>query len=100
MPDAELRRRLVARWHESIGAKLDVDEIVGSTVGYSFAEMEELRNLLVMQFFEKGDWDLQRALDQFEVNRQELASQSRHRSASCRCVATSPEQAKPALTCR
>jgi hypothetical protein len=47
------------------------------TDGFSFAELEELRNLLVMQFVEGGRWDLGRALLQFDLNRQELNSTRR-----------------------
>src|SRR5205823_3744217 len=40
-PEADLRRRLVERWHEDIRGSLDFDEAVASTEGYSFAEIEE-----------------------------------------------------------
>src|ERR671932_449330 len=52
MPDAALRRRLMERWHADIRRGLDLDRAVATTEGYSFAEVEELKNLLVMRFME------------------------------------------------
>jgi cell division protease FtsH len=71
-PDAELRRRLIQRWHTDITAAIDIEEAVRSTEGYSFAEVEELRNLLVMHFMDSERWDWNWALKQFAINRQEL----------------------------
>jgi hypothetical protein len=73
-PDAELRRRLLERWHPEVRAHLDEGEAVASTDGYSFAEIEELKNLLVMHFMDTGAWDWGWALKQFDINRQELSS--------------------------
>jgi cell division protease FtsH len=78
-PDPELRRRLVARWHADIQAALDMDEVVASTEGYSFAEIEELKNLLIMQHMESDSWDWGWALKQFDVNRQDLNKRRRRR---------------------
>jgi len=72
-PDADLRRRLIERWHPEVVASLDLDEAVASTDGYSFAEVEELRNLLVMHFMDAEAWDWQWALRQFAINRNELS---------------------------
>jgi hypothetical protein len=74
MPDAGLRRQLMERWHDDIRKSLDLDRAVETTDGYSFAEVEELKNLLVMRFMESGEWDWDWALRQFDVNRSELAS--------------------------
>ena len=57
-PDAELRRRFVAeRWHADIAAAIDLDEVVRVTDGLSFAEMDEVKKLLVLRFLEAGTWD-------------------------------------------
>jgi cell division protease FtsH len=77
LPDAVLRRQLMERWHEDIRRHLDLDEAVASTEGYSFAEVEELKNLLVMHFMDAERWDWEWALKQFDVNRSELATRSR-----------------------
>jgi hypothetical protein len=78
-PDPSLRRRLLERWHVDIRAGLDVDRAVASTEGYSFAEIEELKNLLVLRYTDAGAWDWEWALRQFAENRGELrVRQERH----------------------
>jgi hypothetical protein len=77
-PDAELRRQLIDRWHEDVRGHLDVEAAVASTDGYSFAEVEELKNLLVMHYLDGGAWDWGWALQQFDVNRSEFAARRRH----------------------
>jgi hypothetical protein len=73
-PDADLRRRLIERWHPDIRAGINSDAAVASTEGFSFAEVEELKNLLVMRFMEASAWDWEWALRQFEINRNELSA--------------------------
>lgn len=63
-PTAALRRRLIVeRWHEDIRAALDVDRAVDDTDGLSFAEIEEVRKLLVLRFVETDRWDWQAAIE-------------------------------------
>ena len=78
-PDPELRQRLIEGWHEDIRAHLDIDEAVASTEGYSFAEIEELKNLLIMRFMDHSEWDWRWALDQFDINRKELSKRPARR---------------------
>jgi len=40
----------------------------------SFAEVEELKNLLVLRFVDGGGWDWDWAMEQFRANRSGLAS--------------------------
>jgi cell division protease FtsH len=75
-PEAPLRRRLLERWHDEIRQALDLDRAVVSTDGFSFAEIEELKNLLVMHYMEVNAWDWDWALRQFEINRSELSTRS------------------------
>lgn len=78
-PDAELRRRLIERWHDDIRSGIDIDRAVASSDGFSFAEIEELKNLLVMHYMDVAKWDWSWALKQFAINRAELApKQTRH----------------------
>jgi hypothetical protein len=78
-PDADLRRQLLQRWHADILEAIGLETAVESTEGYSFAEVEELRNLLVMRFVDTQQWDWNWALKQFAINRSELAGKpSRH----------------------
>ncbi|MGE5192894.1 MAG: AAA family ATPase [Deltaproteobacteria bacterium] len=61
-PDAELRRRFVAeRWHADIAGAIDLDDVVRATEGLSFAEMDEVKKLLVLRFLETGAWDWEAA---------------------------------------
>ncbi len=79
LPDAPLRRQLMERWHEDIRAHLHLDQAVASTDGYSFAEIEELKNLLIMHFMDVQRWDWSWALKQFDINRSDLAGRkTRH----------------------
>ncbi len=71
-PDSGLRRQLIERWHADIRTHLDLDQAVASTDGYSFAEVDELKNLLVMHYMDAAVWDWDWALKQFDINRSEL----------------------------
>ena len=63
-------------WHPEIQANIDLDAAVATTDGRTFAEIEELKNLLVLHFMESSAWNWQWALRQFSVNRQELSGRS------------------------
>jgi hypothetical protein len=77
-PAADLRRRLIDRWHEELRRGIDIGRAVATTEGYSFAEIEELKNLLIMRRMDAGVWDWDWALRQFDANRHDLATQRRH----------------------
>ncbi len=76
-PCAELRRRLIARWHPKLLAALDADRAVSSTDGFSFAEVEELRNLLVLRYAETEAWDWGWAERQYALQRGEKPDRAR-----------------------
>jgi cell division protease FtsH len=84
-PDALLRRRLMERWHDEIQSHLNLDTAVASTDGFSFAEIEELKNLLVMNFLDTGQWNWGWALKQFDINRSQLAARE-HRQAGFHAI--------------
>jgi ATP-dependent 26S proteasome regulatory subunit len=48
VPDAVLRRELFDRWHSDIHNGIDIDIAVKETSGLSFAEIEEIKNLLIL----------------------------------------------------
>jgi hypothetical protein len=57
-PDAELRRIFVTeRWHADITSSLCIDRVVRETDGLSFAEMDEIKKLLVLRYLETASWD-------------------------------------------
>jgi hypothetical protein len=75
-PDAALRRRLADRWHAELRAALDLEQIVRDTDGHSFAEIEELKNLLVLGFIDTTEWNWTWAKRQFDLNRQNKKSKT------------------------
>lgn len=78
-PSADLRRELIGRWHADIRAGIDVELAVEQTEGFSFAEAEELKNLLILRHLDAGGWDWAWAMEQFRQNRQDLAAEASRR---------------------
>ncbi len=71
-PDAALRRRLIQElWPREIIENLPVDEVVEKTEGQCFAEVEELKKLLVMRFLDTRVWDWPWAWDSFQHRMEE-----------------------------
>jgi hypothetical protein len=77
-PDASLRRQLIERWHLDIRDHIDMEMAVASTDGLSFAEIEELKNLLVSHYMDADTWDWGWAVRQFDINRSELSNRVAH----------------------
>jgi cell division protease FtsH len=78
LPTEALRRALIDRWQEEVRAGIDVAAAVAGTEGFSFAEIEEVKNLLILRYLDAKQWDWDWAMNQFRENRQELAQQQRH----------------------
>jgi cell division protease FtsH len=76
-PDARLRRQFLERWHSDLMTGMHLDDAVAATAGFSFAEIDELRNLLLMRFVDTGAWNWAEALEQFGHNRADLQTQIR-----------------------
>jgi hypothetical protein len=76
-PDGALRRELINSWHPDIRDGIDINAAVADTAGYSFAEVEELKNLLIMRFLDVQEWDWKWSMHQFAINRDELAAKHR-----------------------
>jgi hypothetical protein len=76
-PAAGMRRRLMERWHADIRAAIDLERAVRSTDGLSFAEIEEVKNLLVLNFTDCNRWDWAWAMEAFAANRADFAAQRR-----------------------
>lgn len=68
-PDAPLRRRLAESWHSEIVCQLDLERLVDETEGCSFAEVDEIKKLLVLGFVDQGQWSLEAALRGFRESR-------------------------------
>ena len=73
-PDAGLRRRYIDRWDPEIRAAVVMERVIADTAGMSFAEIEEVKNVLVLDFLQRKSWDWSEALRQFRHNRAEFAS--------------------------
>ena len=73
-PDNRQRRELMERWHPDIRANLDWERAIASTVGFSFTELDEIKNLLIVHFMDNAVWDWEAAFRQMAFNRQELRS--------------------------
>lgn len=78
-PDVALRRQLIDRWHPDLRSALDLDRVARETDGMSYAEVEELKNLLVLRFADTGGWDWGWAAEQFRANRGGLAGKRKDR---------------------
>jgi len=71
-PDAQLRRQFIAEnWHAEILATIDVDQAVAQSEGLSFAELDEVKRLLVLWHLETQRWDWSRAWAEFRRGRGE-----------------------------
>lgn len=91
-PTPALRRELVERWHPDIRAALNMDRVVSSTDSMSFAEVEEMKNLLIMHFMDKQVWDWDWALKQLEINRHDLGTLRRKRHVGFGGIDGGPER--------
>lgn len=68
-PDAELRRQMIIEfWHEDIINGLDMDDVVSETEGRSFADLAELKKLLVLRFIDTQEWDWAWAWKAFQTS--------------------------------
>jgi hypothetical protein len=75
-PDAEMRRRLILEhWPGEIVQAVPVEQIVEKSESLCFAEVEELKKLLVMRFLDTRQWDWPWAWQQFEQRADRLPPQ-------------------------
>jgi hypothetical protein len=71
-PDAQLRRQFIAEnWRAEILATIDVDQAVAQSEGLSFAELDEVKRLLVLWHLQTHRWDWSRAWGEFRRGRGE-----------------------------
>jgi len=77
-PAADQRRQLmIQRWHAEIVAALDIEAAVAQTEGLSFAQLEEIKKLLVMGRLEHGRFDWQAAWGAFCAGNGQATSKGR-----------------------
>ena len=67
VPSLGLRKQLVDTWHPEILAEIDASEVARRTEGYSFAEVNAIKDMLVTnKLFGDETWNLDRAMELFE----------------------------------
>ncbi len=73
-PDAALRRRFLDdHWQPELLGRLDVDQVVWQTDGLSFAELDEVKKLLVLAYLDTGEWNWTIAWSAFNQGRAEAS---------------------------
>jgi hypothetical protein len=76
-PTAELRREYIeTRWHEDIREQVDIETVVWKTESFSFAEIEEIRKLMVLHFLDHQEWDWEAAWALYASNRPDARANS------------------------
>jgi len=66
-PSLALRKQLVDTWHAEILAEVDASEVAERTEGYSFAEVNAIKDMLVTnKLFGDETWNLDKAMKLFE----------------------------------
>jgi cell division protease FtsH len=69
-PSATMRRRfIVEHWHSDIVGELDLESAVAQTDGLSFAELDEVKRLMVLDFLTTTEWGWSRAWAEFRRGR-------------------------------
>lgn len=71
-PDAALRQRLIeTTWHADLLAGLNICELAQQTSGLSYAEINELKKLLVLGYMDRNVWDWPTAWQTFRQGRED-----------------------------
>lgn len=75
-PTPDLIRKLVVdKWPEDIKKNIDIEKLIKACKGFSFAEVESIRTLLVSEkIINNGVWDLDKALSEFNSRSEEHQS--------------------------
>lgn len=72
-PNAKLRHEFISsRFGKELLALVDVAEIVNKTDEYTYAEMEEIRKLLLLDFIDGKQVSIERTFKLFEMHRKEF----------------------------
>ncbi len=78
-PEAGLRQKLIERWDAEIRGTIGIERMVDDSEGMSFAELDELKNLLIVDYLESNAWDWEKAKRTYRENRADLASGGKNR---------------------
>ena len=73
-PTEKLRRRFVEElFDESIKNRINTEDLISKTSDYSFAELEEVRKLLCLDFINRCEVDVEKSIKTFEMHRKQFA---------------------------
>lgn len=73
-PTAELRHRIINTWHKDAIVHIDVEKLVRQTEGWSGAEINAIRDFMILHYYEKGEWNLSHAINQTIEARPDIAA--------------------------
>lgn len=77
-PNTLLREKLILSWNKGIKLNSqDVDLLVKHTEGNSFAELESIKSDLVINFLMNKNWDIYKAIDNFENREDSLETKNK-----------------------
>jgi hypothetical protein len=65
-PNTELRKKFINTWNQNILDGIDVPEFINRSEGFSFADMDLVKQVLVSNFLSSGKWDMSVAIGEFE----------------------------------
>lgn len=98
-PGALLRRRMIEEcWHAEIVANLEASEVVAATDGLSFAELDELKKLLVLRYVETARWEWEWAWAAFASGRGDACRRPKI-GFNAPMFMSPPDAAHPAAAC-
>jgi len=71
-PNFDLRRKFMSNyWPREIASQLPLDRAVDETEGLSFAELDEIKKQLVLNYLDSGHWDWEEAWGMFRIRMEE-----------------------------
>jgi len=68
-PSYKLKARLIDTWHEEIKANINKGRLLEASKDFSFVDLEAIKTYLVMNKLNTENWDLNYALEQFNLDR-------------------------------
>lgn len=71
-PDFELRLKYINTWEEDILNSFDPEKLAQDSDEFSFAQLALVKSLLVMNYLENGKWDIDKAVDDFDMRNSEV----------------------------
>lgn len=62
-PISSLRKTLIESWPQTVRSQIDIPWLIEKTKGMSFAQIENIRSKMVINYYIEGEWNLNKALD-------------------------------------